>query len=183
MADFVPESLSEGERSLLQNLNELGVRYLLVGMSAALLQGARGATEDLDLWFESISDPRIGEAARRVGGVWVTRTQPPLLGGKAGDRWDVVTHMDGLPSFEHEYEGAKALVIEGVTIRILPLERIIASKRAANRPKDQATIYALETTLNVLRALEQERLEQEETVADAGSQPTCSDVSDPDEVE
>jgi hypothetical protein len=42
--------LSESERRFLLALNELGVRYLIVGMSAALLQGARGATEDVDLW-------------------------------------------------------------------------------------------------------------------------------------
>lgn len=51
--------LSEGERAFLLALNRLGVRYLLVGMSAALLQGARGATEDVDIWFESTDDPRI----------------------------------------------------------------------------------------------------------------------------
>jgi len=73
--------LTEGERAFLRALNEHGVRYLVVGMSAALLQGARGATEDIDLWFEHIGDARIGDAARKAGGVWVTRTQPPLLGG------------------------------------------------------------------------------------------------------
>jgi hypothetical protein len=43
-------------------------------MSAALLQGARGATEDVDLWFESIGDARIADAARRAGGFWITRS-------------------------------------------------------------------------------------------------------------
>ena len=38
-------------------------------MSAALIQGARGATEDIDLWFESLADPRIGEAVRAAGGL------------------------------------------------------------------------------------------------------------------
>ena len=145
--------LSEGERAYLQGLNELGVRYLIVGMSAALLQGARGATEDIDLWFEQVGDPRIGEAARKAGGVWVTRTQPPLLGGGAGDRWDVVTTMSGLPDFNREYATSIALALDGVPVRVLPLERIIESKRTANRAKDQAVLYALESTLKVIRAL------------------------------
>jgi hypothetical protein len=152
-----PALLSEGERAFLQALNALGVRYLVVGMSAALLQGARGATEDIDLWFEQLSDPRIGEAARRAGGVWVTRTQPPLLGGRAGDRWDVVTTMSGLPDFAREYVGSHELVLDGVAVRVLPLERIIASKRAANRPKDQAVLYTLESTLKVIQALAAEQ--------------------------
>lgn len=153
MADSDLASLSDAERALLEALNELGVRYLIVGMSAALLQGARGATEDIDLWFESVADPRIGEAVRRVGGIWVTRTQPPLLGGGAGNRWDVVTSMSGLPDFSVEYGRSMSIEIDGVAVRVLPLERIIASKRAANRPKDQAVLYNLEATLKILDAL------------------------------
>jgi hypothetical protein len=157
MAGFDHTALSEGERKFLEALNEFGVRYLLVGMSAALLQGARGSTEDLDLWFERLTDAHIGEAARRLGGVWVTRSQPPLLGGgDLGERWDVVTHMDGLPDFAAEYVLAKTLEVDGVPIRVLPLERILASKRAANRPKDQATIYQLESTLKILDELDAE---------------------------
>ncbi len=123
-------------------------------MSAALLQGARGATEDIDLWFESLSDARIGQAARTVGGVWVTRTQPPLLGGKAGDRWDIVTTMSGLPSFDDEYASSKPMRIDDVDVRVLPLARVIASKRAAGRMKDSAVLPALESALKVIAALE-----------------------------
>jgi hypothetical protein len=152
MAATDPASLSEGERAFLLALSELGIRYLLVGMSAALLQGARGATEDLDLWFENLGDPGIGEAARRAGGFWVTRAEPPLLGGMS-ERFDVVVSMSGLPDFDHEYAGALELALEGVPLHVLPLPRIIASKRAANRPKDQATLLALELTLKVLERL------------------------------
>jgi hypothetical protein len=53
----VPEFLRDSERRFLVALNELGVRYMIVGMSAALLLGARGATEDIDLWFENLGDP------------------------------------------------------------------------------------------------------------------------------
>ncbi len=157
----VPALLSEGERAFLRGLNDLGVRFLVVGMSAALLQGARGATEDIDLWFEQLGDPRIGEAARQAGGVWVTRTQPPLLGGGAGDRWDVVTTMSGLPDFAQEYARSQELTLDGVAVRVLPLERIIESKRTANRPKDRAVLYALESALKVIQAVDREREEVE----------------------
>lgn len=49
MADS--DALTPAERKLLYELLQRGVRFMLVGMSAALLQGARGATEDIDLWF------------------------------------------------------------------------------------------------------------------------------------
>lgn len=39
------------------------MRHLVVGMSAALLQGARGATEDIDVWFANPSDPEIAAGA------------------------------------------------------------------------------------------------------------------------
>ena len=152
MAAFDSASLTEGERAFLRALSELGVDFLLVGMSAALLQGARGATEDIDLWFRNLDDPRIGEAARRSGGFWVTRAQPPLLGGM-GDRFDVVVSMSGLPDFAQEYAGSTAVNLDGVEVRVLPLSRIIASKRVANRTKDQAVLPALELAAKVIERL------------------------------
>lgn len=149
MAAFDAASLSESEQRFLQALGDLGVRYLVVGMSAALLQGARGATEGIDLWFHDLSDPRIGEAAHRSGGFWVTRSEPPMLGGM-GERFDVVTTMSGLPDFDEEYARAKEFSVDGVALKVLPLERIIASKRAANRSKDQVVLQNLELTLKLL---------------------------------
>ena len=46
--------LTSAERALLEALNTLGVRYLIVGMGAALIEGAPGTTQDIDLWFERI---------------------------------------------------------------------------------------------------------------------------------
>lgn len=152
MAAFDAASLTEGERAFLTALSELGVEYLLVGMSAALLQGARGATEDIDLWFRDLDDPRIGDAARRAGGFWVTRAAPPLLGGM-GERFDVVMNMSGLPDFAQEYAGATEMTLDGVVLRVLPLERIIASKRAANRTKDKAVLPALELAIRIIEKL------------------------------
>jgi hypothetical protein len=39
-----------------------------------------------------------------------------------------------------------------VTLRVLPLERVLVSKRAANRPKDAAQIPLLEAALAARRA-------------------------------
>jgi hypothetical protein len=147
--------LSEGERAFLRALEELGVRYLVVGMSAALLQGARGATEDIDLWFENIGDPRIAEAAGRAGGFFVSRSQPPILGGAIGDRFDLVLTMSGLPDFAAEHDRAREEMLDDVRVKILPLERILHSKRAAGRPKDEPGIRQIELALQVLGKLEE----------------------------
>jgi predicted nucleotidyltransferase len=155
MAD---SALEPAEREFLRALNELGVRYLVVGVTAASMQGARVATEDIDLWFEDLEDRRVGEAARRVGGIWIPGhfgMQPPTLGGQLGDRFDIVLNMSGLRDFQTEYAQSKSIDMEGIRLTVLPLERIVESKRAANRPKDRAALPALEAALAVLQELDE----------------------------
>ncbi len=153
MADSV---FTHAERQLLNELETRGVRYLVVGMSAALVQGARGATEDIDLWFESLSDPRLGEAVRAAGGIWISGSfgsSPPRIGGdELGERFDVVTHMDGLEGFAQEYAGVRFELIDGVRLPLLPLRRILHSKKTAGRPKDLLAAHAIEDALKVLEA-------------------------------
>ena len=152
MADSV---LEPGERAFLAALGELGVPYLIIGVSAAVLQGAPLVTQDIDLWFADRSDPRLHEAAKRAGGVFVPGhfgMMPTQVGGGAiGDRIDVVTTPQGLDAFVMEYARALVLDLDGIPVKVLPLDRIIVSKRAAGRPKDLAVIPALEAVLAVER--------------------------------
>ncbi len=147
-------TLTSAERRLLVELEARGVRYLIVGMSAALLQGARGSTEDIDLWFESTSDPRIAEAVRAAGGIWISGSfgmGPPRIGGDAlSERFDVVVHLSGLESFDVEYRGVRRELLDGLEVPVLPLARILASKRAAGRAKDLAAAHGLEDALLLL---------------------------------
>lgn len=144
--------LSDAERRFLEELNARGVRYMVVGLSAAVVQGANTSTQDIDLWFATISDPQIAPAAAAAGGIWVSGfgMMPPQLGGALGDRFDVVNLMSGLGTFDKEYPSALDAQIDGVDVKVLPLPRILASKRAAGRPKDRAVIPALEEALLVL---------------------------------
>jgi len=143
---------TDQELALFRELNRRGVRFVLVGLSAAVLQGADTTTQDLDLWFESLSDPAIEEAARAAGGFYATRTQPPILAGEGLDRIDVVTHCDGLDDFEHEIANTTLVDVGGAELRVLDLERIIASKEAAGRDKDRAVLPQLRAALAALRA-------------------------------
>jgi hypothetical protein len=148
MADL---ALTEAERAFLASLEELGVRYLVVGLSAAVIQGADTTTADIDLWFEDRADPRIHEAARRAGGVFVPGSfgmMPPTIGGDAlGDRFDVVLTLSGLEEFSREASRALRFDVDGISLPVLPLERVIHSKRAAGRRKDLAVLPALEAAL------------------------------------
>jgi hypothetical protein len=54
MDDF--SAFTEGERALLEALTRHGVRFMLVGLSAAVLQGANTATRDIDICAPSTGD-------------------------------------------------------------------------------------------------------------------------------
>ena len=146
MSEF---ALTSAERVLLDEFHALGVRYLIVGMGAALLEGATGTTQDLDLWFGSIDPQKLDEAARKAGGFYTSGLgmQPPAILGGGLDRVDVVLTAAGLGSFDEEYLGAREWDLDGLRVRVLPLARVIVSKRAANRPKDIAQLPILEAAL------------------------------------
>jgi hypothetical protein len=147
-------ALTPAERALFAALQRRGVRFLVVGMAAAVLEGAPVATQDLDLWFERFDEDDVREAAREAGGFWIPGfgMQPPGFGGPALDRIDVVLTAHGLVSFDVEFGRRLDREIDGVHLSVLPLERIIASKRFLMRPKDAAQMPALEATLAAKRA-------------------------------
>jgi hypothetical protein len=150
VSEFV---LTPAERLLLLALDALGVRYLLVGMGAALIEGAQGTTQDLDLWLGRFDPEKVSEAARRAGGFYTSGfgLQPPALGGEGLDRVDLVMNASGLSSFDDEYSIARVYDIDDLRVRVLPLDRVIVSKRAAGRPKDLAQIPLLEAALAARR--------------------------------
>ena len=85
------------------------------------------------------------KALRQVGGVYVapTGSTPPMFSGTAVSLFDIEMTMHGLRSFEKEALHAVNVTVDGLRLKVLPLERIIASKKATNRPKDRAILPAL----------------------------------------
>jgi predicted nucleotidyltransferase len=142
-------ALTPAERRLFRALSERGVRFLIIGMGAALIEGAPLATQDIDVWFAGVDDARIVEAAKEAGGFWISGfgVQPPAFGGDGLSRIDVVLTAHGLDAFDVEYERALERTVDGTALRVLPLERVIASKRSTGRLKDTAQLPALEATL------------------------------------
>lgn len=149
-----PPLLTDKEARFLQALVEEGVEFLVVGLAAAALQGAPAVTQDIDLWFRDLSDPALRRALRKVGAIYVPPSlqNPPLLAGGDAGLFDVVVKMHGLGSFAQEARRALRIPIGTVEVHVLPLARIIASKKAADRPKDRAILPALEDALRVLQS-------------------------------
>ena len=81
MAEVLP--LSESELRLLGSLVRHKIRFMVVGLSAAALQGAPVVTEAVDLWFENLNDPKLIPALRAVGAAYLPPFEfnPPMLGG------------------------------------------------------------------------------------------------------
>jgi hypothetical protein len=146
--------VTDKEARFLQALVEEGVEFLVVGLAAAALQGAPAVTQDIDLWFRDLSDPALQRALRRVGASYIPPSlqNPPLLAGGDAGLFDVVVNMDGLGSFAQEARRALRIPVGTVEVRVLPLARIIASKKATDRPKDRAILPALEDALRVLQS-------------------------------
>ena len=146
MDDF---ALAPAERALFNALNARGVRYLVIGLSAAVMQGAPVSTQDIDLWFEQPGDERVRAAAADAGGFWVPAfgLRPPGLGGEGLERIDTVLTAHGLDDFATEYARALDRQVDGIPVKVLALERVIASKQSLRRPKDLAALPALEATL------------------------------------
>lgn len=147
MAEVLP--FSEPELNLLASLVRHRVRFLVVGLSAAALQGAPVVTEDVDLWFEDLNDSKLIQALQEVGAGYVPPfdLNPPMLAGAGTQPFDVVLRMDGLRSFQEEFADSLLVRVGGVRLRILPLARILISKQAANRAKDRLVISVLRDAL------------------------------------
>jgi hypothetical protein len=152
VAEVLP--LSESELGLLASLLRHRIRFLVVGLSAAALQGAPVVTEDVDLWFEDLSDPKLSSALRSVGAAYVPHfgLNPPMLRGPGSELFDVVIRMDGLDDFAQEWKRAVLIRVGDLRLKVLPLARILASKQAANRPKDQLVIAVLQNALLTLQS-------------------------------
>ena len=89
---------------------------------------------------------------RIVGATYIPATMntPPLIVGGGAELFDVVVHMHGLRTFSEESPAALGIRLGSLVIPVIPLDRVIASKKALGRPKDRAILPALEDALRTL---------------------------------
>lgn len=150
-------------RELFELLERHGVKYVVIGGAAMVLQGSSYITEDVDVLYErspencrclaealgSIS-PRL-----RVEGTTESLAAPidaPSI--RAGMNFTFTTALGDFDIFGEvpgvgKYDSAVALadeyeLIEGYATKVLSISGLIKAKRAAGRPKDLAAIPELE---------------------------------------
>jgi hypothetical protein len=142
---------------LLSALEAAGVRFMLVGMSAANLQGVLASTIDVDIWIGL--PPRqymrvinlclsLGATLRSANRVYL-RDDTPV---------DFIYEVTGLPTFDREFPRARWLSFHGLKVPVLPLERICRSKQRVGRDKDKLHVLLIRQALRVQRAAAQRRV-------------------------
>ena len=150
---------------ILSALNREGVRFVVIGGLALVLQGGSYVTFDLDLALAS--DPDNGSALIRALAPY--HPFPPSFGSADRFVWDersfqgavisLVTdlgHLDlllvlpGLDSFDGLYERAEDRTVAGAHVKVAAIDDLIAMKEIADLPKDRAH-------LDQLRALQELR--------------------------
>ncbi len=140
-------------KDLFSTLNAAGIRYLLVGGQAMRLYGMPRFSMDWDFFIP----PRDEENFKRLNETLNGELDLPLvpLGARGENfiqtyqtRWGILQFHLGLPGVprydEAEQHAVTRLSEHGTAVKCLSGIHLLAAKRAADRPQDQADILFLE---------------------------------------
>jgi hypothetical protein len=135
-------------------LRKHGLEAILIGNSAAALQGAPVTTLDFDFLFRKtpLNIRKLKAVARSLGATIMKPYYPVssmfrLEREDDGLQVDFVTRMSGVNSLESLRSRSHRMEFDGAPLIVADLRDIIKSKRTANRPRDKAVLDVLERTL------------------------------------
>jgi predicted nucleotidyltransferase len=134
------------------SLNAHEVKYLVIGGVAAIVHGSTRNTFDLDLLIEPTTEnaSRLLKALLSINfGTAALITPEELVKNeitifKDLVNVDVQTNTPGL-DFTQAWERRVIMTAHGVDLIVVSLDDLLASKRAAGRPKDLLDIESLES--------------------------------------
>ena len=137
---------------MIKCLNKAGVDYILVGGWAVNMYGYIRATVDLDVWILADADnaKKVYSAVAEFGAP-VSEMKPEEFAeygmifqiGVAPCRVDIISKISGV-SYADAVTRAVQKTIDGIPVRIISLDDLIANKKASGRAKDLADVEALE---------------------------------------
>lgn len=141
--------------SLWSTLAKYHVRYIMIGGFAVNMHKFYRATVDIDLYIDDTNENRVqlGKALEELG----ISTREIIERMQFIPGWSMISLMSGFPldmmtkvkgleymSFDQCYELSSSVEIDNIPVKFLHLNHLLESKRAANRPKDQIDVLALE---------------------------------------
>ncbi len=135
--------------TLITALNTQGVKYVIVGGFAAVLQGARYVTYDVDFCYARDEDnlTRLFRALEPFHPVIRTNPDVPFdlaalraspdfsLDTDVGEL-DLLAHIDGLGDYAEVARHAEVFHVRGQSCPVLSLEALIVTKSVLQRRKD-----------------------------------------------
>jgi hypothetical protein len=142
--------------ALLDAAHAAGLEILIVGSTAAVLQGAPVMTQDVDILIRDTRANR--EKLERFAKALGARMMRPSDLSTAIKLVDIDIPVDvlfdRLPTgerFEALRSRSKAIALGRHSAVVIALEDVIASKQAAGRDKDRAQLPTLQQTLQVAK--------------------------------
>jgi predicted nucleotidyltransferase len=145
--------LAQDFKELLAEFAHGRVEVVIVGGYAVAFHGRPRATKDIDLVLEGSAENlgRAADALARFGAPAIVvdsvRAQAPtdvVFMGQPPLRIDFLVTIDGVGAKEL-FARAVTGELDGVPVRVIGLEDLIANKRAAGRPQDLLDVTFLET--------------------------------------
>jgi predicted nucleotidyltransferase len=140
--------------SVVAALAEARLEAILIGNAAAAIQGAPVTTVDFDFMFRAtpLNLGKLKKFARRLEAVILRPYYPAsalyrVMNDDRGLQADFMPAIHGVRSFNSLRSRAEKIDLGGYPLWVAHLWDIIASKRAAGRPRDKAVLEILEKTL------------------------------------
>jgi hypothetical protein len=144
---------------ILEALDAAGVRYIVIGGVAAVIQGSPSLTGDLDICYardrtnlEALATVLTGLGAQLRGadpGLAFRLDARTLAAGdsftfvtKLGD-FDVLGTPSGTQGYDDLVRSAETLHVGGRSVLVASVDDLIRMKRAAGRPKDLVEVEIL----------------------------------------
>lgn len=140
--------------SVVATLAAVRLEAILIGNAAAALQGAPVTTLDFDFMFRStpVNLAKLKKFAARLDAMILRPYYPAsalhrVINDDNGLQVDFMPAIHGVKSFNSLRSRAEQIRLGGNPLWVANLTDIIASKRAAGRPRDRAVLEILEKTL------------------------------------
>ncbi len=98
------------ELKFLRELVRHQVEFMIVGLSAAALQGAPVVTQDVDLWFKNLNSKKLNSALKKLDVSLVPSLglHPPVFIGNSAELFDIVLTVHGVKDMDKRVSSAKS---------------------------------------------------------------------------
>ena len=157
---------------LLVALAEANVEFVVVGGISAVMNGVPIITRDIDVCYRRVDanlirladalkpfQPKLRELPEGVPNLFDVHSL--RLGSNFtliadNQALDLLGIMSGIGGYDSIISRAIEMDVAGHLVKVLSLEDLIRTKRAAGRPKDLAVLPTLEATLQMQRELDKD---------------------------